>query len=275
MGDAPLRNLMKQNLVKVKGYHVRFLEDGLSRSKHILFLHGLGASAERWSKAMPIFAKHFHVVAPDLLGFGYSDKPEVSYTMPFFVDFVKRFADALDMKHLYLIGASLGGQIAAEVALTSKNMIEKLVLVTPSGMMKDATPVLNYYIAAAMYPTFENATKAFAQMAGSTNAVDIVYARDFVNRMQLPNAKYAFMSSIMGSKTAPNLSGRLDQIAAPTLIVWGEKDRLIPVRYANKFLHEIKGSRLAIVEGAGHTPYFEKPQIFSDTVLEFLKTSMK
>jgi len=266
---------MKQDFVKVNSYRVRFLEDGVSKSKHALFLHGLGASAERWSKVMPIFAKHFHVVAPDIIGFGYSDKPEVSYTMPFFLDFVKGFANALGMKHLSLIGASLGGHIAAELAITSKNMIEKLVLVTPAGIMKEPTPVLNYYIATAMYPTFDNAKKAFEQMAGNRNAVDTVYARDFVNRMQLPNAKYAFMSSITGSKAAPNLSGRLGSIEAPTLIVWGEKDSLIPVRYARKFQSEIKGSKLAIIKSGGHTPYFEKPEVFSYTVLEFLRKSKK
>jgi len=264
---------MKQDFVKVNGHRVRFLEDGVSKSKHVLFLHGLGASAERWGKVIPIFAKHFHVVAPDIIGFGYSDKPEVNYTIPFFVDFVKGFANSLGMEHLNLVGASLGGHIAAELAITSKNMIEKLVLVTPAGIMKESTPVLNYYIAAALYPTFETAKKAFAQMAGNPNAVDVVYAKDFVNRMQLPNAKYAFMSSVIGSKSAPNLSGRLDGIKAPTLIVWGERDGMIPVRYAGKFQREIKGSQLAIIESSGHTPYFEKPEVFSDAILEFLRKS--
>ncbi|MGH9934563.1 MAG: alpha/beta fold hydrolase [Nitrososphaerales archaeon] len=261
---------MKQDIVKIDGYSIRYLEDGSSRTKHVLLLHGLGASAERWSKIMPIFAKHFHVVAPDIIGFGYSDKPEVSYTIPFFLDFVKDFTHAFDMENLTLIGASLGGQIAAEFAIASKKMIENLVLVTPAGVMKEPTPVLNYYIAAAMYPTFDNAKKAFRQMAGDPKAVDEVYARDFVNRMQLPNAKYAFMSSIMGSKGTPNLSARLEEIDAPTLIVWGEKDALIPVRYARRFQKEVKGSQLAIIKNSGHTPYFERPEAFSDTVLEFL-----
>ena len=269
--DSP----MKQDFVKVEGYRVRFLEDGLSKSKHVLLLHGLGASAERWSRVLPIFAKHFHVVAPDIVGFGYSDKPEVNYTMPFFLDFVKGFANSLGMDHLNLVGASLGGHIAAELAITSRNRIEKLVLVTPAGIMKEPTPVLNYYIAAAMYPTLDNAKKAFEQMAGNPNAVDMVYAKDFVNRMQLPNAKYAFMSAIMGSKAAPSLSGRLGRIEAPTLIVWGEKDSMIPVRYAGKFQSKIKGSRLAIIKSSGHTPYFEKPEVFSNTVLEFLRKSNK
>lgn len=262
---------MKQNFTEVNGYRVRFLEDGLSKSENIMLLHGLGASAERWERVMPIFAQHFHVVAPDIIGFGYSDKPEVNYTMPFFVDFVKDFANTLGMEHLNLIGASLGGHIAAEFAITSKNMLEKLVLVTPAGIMKEATPVLKYYIATALYPAFDNAKEAFQRMGGDPKALDLVYVRDFVNRMQLPNAKYAFMSSIMGSKAAPSLSGRLGKIEAPTLIVWGEKYRMIPPKYADRFHREIKGSQLAIIKSSGHTPYFERPEAFSQPVLGFLK----
>lgn len=266
---------MKQDFLKVNNNRIRYMEDGYSKSKHVLFLHGLGASAERWQRVLPIFAEHFHVVAPDIVGFGYSDKPEVNYTMPYFVDFIKGLAGALRIDRMTVIGASLGGHIAAELAIIDKEMVEKLVLVTPAGMMKEPTPVLNYYIAAAMYPTFENATKAFEQMSGNPDGVDVDYARDFVNRMQLPNAKYAYMSSIMGSKAAPNLAGRLGRIEAPTLIVWGDRDRLIPVRYATKFKKEIRNSKLAIIKGSGHTPYFEKPEIFSSRVLGFLMNSKK
>jgi pimeloyl-ACP methyl ester carboxylesterase len=260
---------MKQDFLTVNGYRIRYMEGG-SSSKHIIFLHGLGASAERWQRVLPAFAERFHVVAPDIIGFGYSDKPEVSYTIPFFMQFVKGLADAMDIKNMTLIGASLGGHIAAEMAVTRKEMVDKLVLVTPAGIMKEPTPVLNYYIAAAMYPTFDNAKKAFEQMAGNPKAVDVTYARDFVNRMQLPNAKYAYMSSIIGSKSAPNLVDRLKNIKSPTMIVWGEKDRLIPLKYAGRFKREIRNSRLEIIKGSGHTPYFEKPEIFSKKVIEFL-----
>jgi pimeloyl-ACP methyl ester carboxylesterase len=261
---------MEQNFITVDGYRVRYIEDGVSNGKHILCLHGLGASAGRWAKILPILAKKYHAVAPDIVGFGYSDKPDVYYTMDFFVNFVNKFAKKLKMESPILVGASLGGQIAIETALAYDNMIEKLILVSPAGLMKESSPALNHYIAAAMYPTFENAKKAFQEMAGSKD-VDEMYTRDFINRMQLPNAKYAFMSAIMGSKSAPVFADRLSEIKVPTLIVWGKKDGLIPYRFAKQFHSRIKDSELVTMEDCGHTPYFEKPDKFGQIVLEFVK----
>ncbi len=260
---------MKEDFIKVNGYNIRFLENGAKKSRHILLLHGLGASAERWSKVMPILSKHFHVVAPDLIGFGYSDKPLVSYAIPFFVDFVKSFADVFGIKSLNLIGGSLGGHIAAEFAIQNNDVVEKLVLGTPAGIMKETTPTLTKYVAAAMYPTYDNAKDAFKEMVGS-KGLDETYTLDFVKRMRLPNSKYAFLSSLMGIKAAPNLENRLYQIKAPTLVVWGEKDTLIPLDFAEQFHKGIKGSRLVIMNDCGHTPYFEEPDKFCDLVLEFL-----
>jgi pimeloyl-ACP methyl ester carboxylesterase len=230
----------------------------------------LGASADRWGKAAPILAKEYHVVAPDILGFGYSEKPDVYYTMEFFVEFVEKFVKKLRIDSLVLMGASLGGHIAIETALAHDNMVDKLVLVSPAGIMKEPTPALNHYIAAAMYPTFENASKAFQEMSGGKKA-DETYTRDFINRMQLPNAKYAFMSAIMGSKSAPSLIDRLSGLKSPTLIVWGKNDGLIPYRFGKKLHRSINGSVLALLNGHGHTPYFENPEEFCDLVMDFLR----
>ncbi|MFQ5940169.1 MAG: alpha/beta fold hydrolase [Nitrososphaerales archaeon] len=262
--------MLEQYFITVDGYRVRYIEDGKANAKHILCLHGLGASAGRWIKIMPILAKEYHVVAPDILGFGYSDKPDAYYTMDFFVNFVKKFVKKLKMERVILVGGSLGGHIAIETALTHDNMVEKMVLVSPAGMLKEPTSALNHYIAAAMYPTFENAKKAFQEMSGSKN-VDEIYTRDFINRMQLPNAKYAFMSAIMGDKSAPSLVDRLARIKTLTLIIWGKKDALIPQKFAKQFHSGIKGSELAIMVDCGHTPYFEKPERFCEIVLKFLR----
>ena len=260
---------MKQNFITVSGFRVRYIEDGILSNKHILCLHGLGASAGRWEKVIPILAKEYHLVAPDIVGFGYSDKPDVYYTVEFFVNFVKKFAEKLKMKSFILMGASLGGHIAIETAITNSGMVEKLVLICPAGLMKEPTPTLNRYIAAAMYPTFENAKKAFQEMGGA-RSVDEIYTRDFVNRMQLPNAKYAFMSTLNSNKSAPILVDKLNRIMAPSLIVWGKKDTLIPPVYARQFHSKLRGSKLVIMEDCGHTPYFEKPESFSRILLKFL-----
>jgi len=131
--------MVHENFIQVDGNKIRYLESG--DSKNILVLvHGLGASAERWNNVIPNFVKHYHVIVPDLIGFGYSDKPIVDYTPDFFSTFLGKFFDALGIKRPNVIGSSLGGQIAAEYASAHPNNIEKLILVSPSGVMKKSTP---------------------------------------------------------------------------------------------------------------------------------------
>jgi 2-hydroxy-6-oxonona-2,4-dienedioate hydrolase len=260
-----------QKLAYVNGYAIRYLDNGPPDGRTLILLHGIGASAERWSRVIPTLAKYFRVITPDIVGFGYSDKPTVEYTMDFFLDFFDGFLEILEVTKASLVGSSFGGHLATEYALRSKRKVDKLVLASPAGMMRTSTPTLDGYIMAALYPTYENAYKAFKEMAHDPDpdAVTKEIVMDFVNRMRLPNAKYAFMSTLLGMRYAPNLQGRIEKIISPTLLVWGDGDRMIPVQYAKEY-SEIPDSELVIIKSCGHTPYVEKPMTFNKVVLKFL-----
>lgn len=260
-----------QKTTIVNGYSVRYFDYGLPHNgaKDLVLLHGIGASAERWRRVAPILSKRYRVVVPDIVGFGYSDKPTVEYTMDFFFDFLQSFLDDLKIRRPSIIGSSFGGHVAAEYAIRAGNNLDRLVLAAPAGMMKTSTPVLDLYIMAALYPTYENAMKAFRQMAYDPRSVTEEIVLDFVNRMRLPNAKYAFMSTLLGIRYAPPLSGRLANVTPETLIIWGNNDKMIPLDYANEFT-EIPKSRLVVMEDCGHTPFVERPERFSEIVLRFL-----
>jgi pimeloyl-ACP methyl ester carboxylesterase len=268
-----------QKFTNVNGYTIRYLDygpDGKADSKILILLHGLGASAERWSRVIPILSRYYRVIIPDIIGFGYSDKPAaVEYTMDFFIDFFKVFLDNLDISKASIIGSSFGGHVATEFAIRFNRMVEKLVLVSPAGMMKTSTPTLDRYIMAALYPVYEHVYEAFSEMAyDSDDAVNEEIVMDFVNRMRLTNAKYAFMSTVLGIRYAPKLKGRLSSITAPTLLVWGENDRMIPLQYAREY-EEIPKSKLVVIKSCGHTPYVEKPITFNKIILSFLGSSNK
>jgi pimeloyl-ACP methyl ester carboxylesterase len=248
---------------------IRYLEDGPRDCKTLILLHGIGASAERWSLVIPTLSRDYRVIAPDIIGFGYSDKPAVEYTMDFFVDFFKSFLDNLGISKASIIGSSFGGHIATEFAIRFNRMVEKLVLVSPAGMMKTSTPTLDRYIMAALYPVYEHVYEAFREMAYESSAVNEEIVMDFVNRMRLTNAKYAFMSTVLGIRYAPKLNGRLSDITASTLLVWGENDRMIPLQYAKEY-DEIPKRQVVVIRNCGHTPYVEKPIMFNKTVLKFL-----
>jgi 2-hydroxy-6-oxonona-2,4-dienedioate hydrolase len=118
-----------QKFTNVDGYTIRYLDYGPPDGKTLILLHGIGASAERWSRVIPALSKYFHVIIPDIVGFGYSDKPAVEYTMDFFIDFFKVFVDNLSIYKSIIIGSSFGGQVASDFDIRFYRMVDKLVLV--------------------------------------------------------------------------------------------------------------------------------------------------
>jgi pimeloyl-ACP methyl ester carboxylesterase len=261
--------MMEENFIEIDGNKIRYLESGHSK-KTLVLLHGLGASAERWNQVIPIFAEQFHVIVPDLIGFGYSDKPLVDYTPEFFLDFLEKFFIASNIDRPNIIGSSLGGQLSAEYASLHSQNIEKLVLVSPAGAMKQSTPALDAYIMAALYPNDQSAKNAFQMMEASGEDVEDKIVNDFVERMRLPNAKLAFMSTVLGLKNSELITSKLPSISVPTLIIWGSDDPVIPINYADDFISAIQDCRFFRMDGCGHTPYVQNPQIFTSKVLEFL-----
>ena len=262
--------MVQENFIQIDGNKIRYLESGSSNDTLVL-VHGLGASAERWEKVIPEFSKKYRVVVPDLIGFGYSDKPLADYTPEFFSEFLKKFFNAADIKRPYLIGSSLGGQVTAEYSAANPDDIEKLILVSPAGVMKQSTPALDAYIMAALYPSEQSAKNAFEMMEGSGDEVDEKIVQGFIERMQLPNAKLAFMSTILGLKNSEIITTKLNSIQIPTLIIWGSSDPVIPIQHADAFVSSIKDCRFYRMDGCGHTPYVQDPTHFSSVVLNFLQ----
>lgn len=263
-------------MIKIDNCYIRFIDTygakgNKSDDKSILLLHGLGGSLERWSKIIPFFSNNYRLIIPDIVGFGYSDKPHVEYSIEFFIKFIENFIQALNIDDLYVIGSSFGGLLALEFAIRFPNKVNKLVLLSPAGMMNRVTPTLNLYISAALYPTFYNVATAYYEMVYDPRSVTEASIRDFINRMSLNNAKYAFMSTLISLKNNPDLKDRL-KINIPTLLIWGKDDQLMPLKYAKDF--KIPNSKLVIFNNCGHYPHVEKVEEFNKTVVQFLNNDL-
>ena len=260
---------MNEKFINIDENKIRYLESGNS-DKTLVLIHGLGASAERWEYVIPHFEENYRVIVPDLIGFGFSDKPLVDYTTEFFSEFLKKFLEKLEISNPVIMGSSLGGQIIAYYASNNNNSVQKLILISPSGVMKHSTPALDAYVMAALYPSQESAQSAFEMMSGASKNIDPKIVENFVKRMQLPNAKMAFMSTLLGLKNSQVLTEKLSSITVPTMVVWGELDPVIPVKYADSIVSTIKDCRFYRMDGCGHTPYVEDPDGFAKIVMEFL-----
>jgi 2-hydroxy-6-oxonona-2,4-dienedioate hydrolase len=260
---------MIEKFITVNRNKIRYLEDGHS-GQNLILMHGLGGYAERWSNLMPYLNKKYHMFAPDLIGYGQSDKPSVDYTPEFFVKFVFDFMEALGINKACMIGTSLGGQIVAECAAAQSPIIEKIILISPAGIMRKSTPPLDAYTMAALYPTIESVKSAYHMMVAPDKQVSDISIERFVNNMSRPNAKMVFLSTLLGLKNAPDVSEKLESINIPALVIWGEEDKLIPFEYAHQFVSLIKGCKLISMPGCGHSPYVEDPEKLSQLIIKFL-----
>ena len=262
---------IEEKFITIGEHKIRYLESGNSE-EYLILLHGLGYSADQWRKIMPYLNKKYHIIAPDIIGFGHSDKPLIDYNLEAFREFLSDLIEVLEIKHTVVIGSDLGGMIAAECAIKQMKSIQKIILVSPSGTMKNSTPALDAYIMSALYPNEKSATDAFKMMANSDKNVDTKETSNFVKRMQLPNAKLAFMSTVLGiKKNAVPLVNNSSKILIPTMIVWGSQNIVNPIDNANELVASIQNCRFTIMNNCTNNPFVEEPKKFSDNILDFLE----
>jgi 2-hydroxy-6-oxonona-2,4-dienedioate hydrolase len=244
--------------------------------RHILFIHGLGSSADRWLDIPDAISMYYHTIAIDLIGFGGSDKPkDVNYTIEQFSEFILEFIEKIglsgDDRKITLVGHSLGGYIAVDFAIRNKGLIEKLVLLDSSGFLKGPTPLLEQYLNAAKYPSYDSVRNVFEQMVAQPWKVLPVIINIFITRINSPGAKYPFESAYQNSTTTQIDLSRLKSIEdMPILIIWGKSDNLIPIEYSEPFKQVFKNYRVEMIEDAGHAPFAEKPAIICEILHSFL-----
>lgn len=262
--------MYEEHFIKIADNKIRYLEAGNS-DETIVLIHGLGASAERWKDVIPYFGKKYHIIIPDLIGFGYSDKPIIDYTVNFFVKFLFDFLDSLGIKKCTMVGSSLGGQLVTEFAMQYNEILKKMILVSPSGFMEYSTPAFEAYMMTAFNPDERNIRKAFEMMYGLNNGVESA-ANEFLSRMKIPGAQEALISTLMHVSRTKIDCKKLSTLLIPTLIVWGAQDAVIPPDNAKSFFSCLTNCTYLEMPGCGHVPYVDQPGNFSRLVLEFMSS---
>jgi pimeloyl-ACP methyl ester carboxylesterase len=250
-----------------------------------VLLHGIAGTSATWDSVIPRLAEHCDVLAPDLLGHGESAKPHGDYSLGAYANVVRDLLEALGMGRATIVGHSLGGGIAMQFAYQFIERCERLVLVDSGGLGRDVHPLLR----AAALPGAE-LVLPWLSTAGSRGVGALVRGmtrlgiragpdldetwRSFVSLGE-PAARRAFIQTVRGvidiAGQRVSATERLYLAEGlPTLIVWGEKDPLIPVRHAREAHERMAGSRLEIFPGAGHFPYRDDPERFASVLVDFI-----
>lgn len=248
----------------------------------ILLLHGLGHSTHGWRKVMgPLAEAGYRVMAVDLPGFGYSDKPG-DYSLEHYVDFVRNWLDLHAIATAAVVGNSMGGAIATAVAGLAPERVSALVLADPGGFGRDVTWALRFaglrIVRSALNRRLTpwKVRQALRWVYADSSLIEDEEVDRIVEIDELPGSREAFFEiahkviGLRGLRPGLGLGDIPTGIAAPTLILWGRRDRVIPVSHAERAHQAIPGSEVVIFESSGHCPQLEVPDAFSDTVLRFL-----
>jgi pimeloyl-ACP methyl ester carboxylesterase len=255
--------------VNVRGGPINLVE--LGEGPPIVFIHGLGGSWKNWLEQLPVFATRHRVVALDLPGFGHSPMPTERITMPGYVIAVEELLDQLGFAQAAVVGNSMGGLIAAELALAAPARVSRLGLISPAGVpikrrqervwaARAAFPVVALVCAYLGSHADELACRPGARkwllrtVAHRSDRIPPALAAEQLRGMGKPGLWPAFEDLV-----AHSVSERLSAISCPTLIVWGEHDHVLPVHHAELFAQAIPGARKVLYPDTAHVAMFERP----------------
>lgn len=254
----------QERFVQAGDYRVRVLEAG--HGDPLLFLHSaMGAGV--WTEGIARLAQRFRVLLPDHPGFGPSPLPDWLIGMD---DMVFHYLDLLDGLGLNgpirIAGASLGGWIGAEFATAHPERVKKLVLIDAAGLRIPAVPIPDIFrlpLQAVLPLAFHDLSKAVALMPkdfGPDALVQMFHDRSAFARL----AWNPYVHN-------PKLARRLHRATAPTLIIWGSQDQLIPPAYAEEYNRLLPSAEVAYIDQCGHDPTIEQPEEFARVAMEFLR----
>jgi pimeloyl-ACP methyl ester carboxylesterase len=252
----------RDELLTVRGTQVHLLSGG--SGEPVLYLHGAGAS-NAWLPFHARLAARCHVLAPDLLGFGQSDRPDWLDDVQDYAVHYLDLLDALGLERVHLVGLSLGGWIAAELAVWASHRLESLTLVDAAGLYLpgyEAPDVFTLSYEQTVRLLFEDQAVAERVLA-IPDTPELVAQR---LKGQVTLARVGWNPYLY----SPKLMERLHRIQAPTLVLWGERDRLFPVAMGEAWVAGIAGARLEVVAGCGHMPPVEQPARTAEIVAEFV-----
>ena len=261
----------------------------------MLLVHGLGSAGYiEWRFNVPSLALSRRVLAPDLPGFGRSAKPTARYGVPYFARTLEEYLQQLRVRSVDVVGASLGGRVALELTLRNRSLVRRLVLVNSFGLGR---PNVHLFYPLVTIPRVGEAVmrllgrglrsaspdivrRVAARYTGTQAELEKVIDEAYLADMRemhsdedYPTAYLATVRSLLQPQALVrqrNLVRRLAATRIPVLLVWGTEDRLFPVEHATRAHAQLPDSRLALIEGAGHTPQAERPEEFNRLVAEFL-----
>jgi pimeloyl-ACP methyl ester carboxylesterase len=270
------------NTIRIQGYTLHFLACG--RGPAVILLQGFPVSADYWRPTLELLGRSgYRAIAVDTLGFGQSDKPDhAPYSLPFFANLYADLLDALNLEHATFVGHSFGGKLALSTAVLHPQRVSRLVLLDSDGFTS-----IPYFIRVpgplgrvgelllwlSSHPALIRAQMQLAFYDPTPHVTPGMVALGS-DVLRLPKNRRVLM--LMSRRYKDNdllhsgLRARLGELRIPTLVIWGEHDRVFAPCYGEIASREIPCARLVTIPRCGHFPHIETPRVFHGLLLGFL-----
>jgi pimeloyl-ACP methyl ester carboxylesterase len=277
-----------QHEIVLHGHRVSYRTAG-SGGPVVLLIHGIVGCAEQWDQVAPLLAERYTVIAPDLLGHGQSAKPRGDYSLGAYAASVRDLLVALGHRRATVVGHSLGGGVAMQFAYEYPPFAERLVLVSSGGLGREVHVMLR----AATLPGSEVVLPLIAHqrlhgVGGTVGRVlgrlglragtDLAEMARGYGSLADADARMAFLHTLRavldigGQRVSATDRLYLAELL-PSLIIWGERDPLIPIDHAKIAHRELPNSRLEVFEDVGHFPQLQDPVRFAQTMTDFIEST--
>ncbi|MCU0670781.1 MAG: alpha/beta fold hydrolase [Myxococcota bacterium] len=272
---------------RIHGHDVRYRMAG--KGPVILLIHGMAGSSRTWREVMKILARDHTVIAPDLLGHGESAKPMGDYSLGAYASGLRDLlVGTLGIESATLVGQSLGGGVAMQLAYQHPELCQRLVLVASGGLGREVSWVLRAltlpgaeYVIPPLFPRFarragEKVMRFFRDRGVRAPHIAEMW-NAYASLTETPN-RHAFIRTVRavidpGGQTVSARDRLYLAAHIPTMIVWGDRDDIIPVAHAHATHELLPQSRLEIFEGAGHFLHVEHPLRFAELLRDFVETT--
>ena len=243
----------RRSVVEVPPYRIHTVEFG-EGAHSLVLLHGLSGSARWWRYNVLGFARHFRVLVPDIVGFGRTRCRGPLPDMAGFAEVLAGWAERLELGAVDVVGHSMGGQIAMHLAGHFPERVRRLVLVDAAGIPRPLTPLGLARFAADVAPP---------SRWGDPRFVPVIVGDALLTG---PRTIVRALVRILRD----DVRALLPRITAPTLVLWGERDTVIPLEHARELRARIPGAQLVVLRGAAHNPMVDRPDDFNRVVTAFL-----